>query len=374
MRKTNVTVVFGTRPEIIKLAPIILNLTDEKSVNLNTVYVTQHGKVVEEILKIFKITKYSICEVNRENETLIELSAKLIENLTHHINRNNTDILIIQGDTTTALCAAYVAFLNQIQIYHIEAGLRTFDNLNPFPEEVNRRLISVMSSFHFAPTDKAKKNLLREGISEDRIKVIGNTVIDAALKIQKYNRVKFLKYIEVFLKNYPKFILVTCHRRENWETGLDQLMEGIFKFASAENSIGIIFVTHLNPKLQNKVKHKFKTLANVSVLPPLNYAEFQRLLSMTELVITDSGGIQEEAPVYGKFSLVARNATERIESQEQGYSDILMDDPVAISAQISDVMDKINLNKLNIKLIYGDGNSSQRVVDFILKNECDEIS
>ena len=306
-------------------------------------------------------------ELMRTNQSLNLLSSRIISRTDQYLQENKTDIVVVHGDTTTAMSTSLAAFHNRIPVAHVEAGLRTGDINSPFPEEFNRKCISTIASYHFTPTELSKQNLLAEGKSEQMVYNVGNTVVDALVTMkQLINGVKaaklskfFEKLIDIRIDKDP-FVLVTGHRRENFGLGIKNICEAIKKSALEHKDISFIYPVHLNPNIEKPVNKILEPIKNVYLIPPLEYSKFVFLLQHCLFVLTDSGGIQEEAPTLGKYVLVMRDATERPEAVELGISKVIGSG----YREICDSLDEIISNKNfthNVPNPYGDGKSSMKI-------------
>ncbi|HLB55891.1 MAG TPA: UDP-N-acetylglucosamine 2-epimerase (non-hydrolyzing) [Coxiellaceae bacterium] len=348
--------VFGTRPEAIKLCPLILYL--KKIAHVEVCITGQHKELIEPILTLFQITPNYDLALLQPNQALSDLSARCIQAISTIYQAVQPDCVIVQGDTTTSMCAALSAFYQKIPVAHVEAGLRTYELYSPFPEEINRQIISRIAHYHFVPTERNKNNLITEGCDPKNIFVTGNTGIDALLWILKNKTVSVDSIID--LKN-KKLILVTGHRREHFGLPFEQLCYGIKKIAEAFPDVVIVYPVHLNPNVQKPVQKILNELNNVKLIPPLNYPDFVALMSKASLILTDSGGVQEEAPSLNVPILVMRDATERQESVEQGFSFLVGTD----SQKIFNFAKKCLLEKDFYQPIggnpYGDGKAVEKI-------------
>lgn len=311
--------VFGTRPEAIKMAPVIRELVLHSDQFISKVCVTaQHRDMLDQVLRLFHIKPDYDLNVMQTNQTLIGITTAILEGLEPILRVEQPDWILVQGDTTTVVAASLASFYAQIKVGHIEAGLRTHDKTQPFPEEVNRRIVSVLADKHFAPTEWAAANIRREGVPDDQIMVTGNTVIDA---IQWAVAMPF-KPEHTVLNSLPigekRIILVTAHRRENFGQGIEEICAGLKALAQANTGVHIVYPVHLNPNVQEPVYRLLGSTHNITLLPPLDYQPLIWLMKQSYFIITDSGGIQEEAPGLGKPVLVLRNSTERPEGVEAG--------------------------------------------------------
>jgi len=366
--------VFGTRPEAIKMAPVI-NIFKGFSSNFETfVAVTaQHREMLDRVLSLFEIIPDYDLDLMAPNQTLESLTGKVLIGISEVLSTLNPDLLLVQGDTTSTYAAALAAFYKKIPIGHIEAGLRTNNIYSPFPEEINRRMTTSMTSFHFPPTNQSKQNLLDEGVIDNVIKVVGNTVIDALLTVS--NKIEFdsSRFDNFFSNkynihfNHKKTILVTGHRRESFGDGFENICNAI-KHIVENNNVQIIYPVHLNPNVQEPVSRILSNIENVYLIPPQDYVPFIYLMKKAYVILTDSGGVQEEAPSLGKPVLVMRDNTERPEGIDAGTARLVGTDLEIIISQVERLLNqKTEYNKM-AKAVnpYGEGKASQNIYNFIL--------
>lgn len=320
MEKTKILTVFGTRPEVIKMAPVVKELKNNKDQFVYRVCITaQHRQMIDSLLALFDIHGDYDLNIMAPNQTLEHITTTILARLGEIIDLERPDWLIVQGDTTTAMAASLAAFYKKVKIAHVEAGLRTGNKNHPYPEEVNRKIIDSLGDIFFAPTNGAKHNLLREGVAEEKIEVTGNTVIDALLDIAGRGFDPKGTILENIPLNGRKLILVTAHRRENHGSPLQNICEAIREIASRyRDRVCFVYPVHLNPNVQQSVYVTLKGIDNIFLTPPLGYASFVHLMKKAYLILTDSGGLQEEAPSLGKPVLVLRETTERPEAVEAG--------------------------------------------------------
>lgn len=361
--------VFGTRPEVIKMAPVIKELRKHPDECICRVCVTaQHRQMIAPLLKLFDIKPDYDLNIMQENQSLEHITITVLAQLGEIIKQEKPDYLAIQGDTTTAMAASLAAFYQKVKIAHIEAGLRTWNKLQPYPEETNRKIIDAVSDLCFAHTEQAKQNLLREGIPEENIEITGNTVIDALLDIE--GREFDLKgtVLENIPFNEKKVILVTAHRRENFGQPLVNICKAIKEIALRYPDAYIVYPVHLNPNVQKPVYSMLKGIENVLLIEPLGYEYFVQLMKRVYLILTDSGGLQEEAPSLGKPVLVLREVTERPEAVEAGTSQIVGTQPEKIIDQTMKLLEDGSEYERMSKAInpYGDGKASERIVSRLL--------
>jgi len=374
MEKINILIAFGTRPEGIKLAPVIKLIEKKKDkFNLKVCSTGQHKEMLGQVLDIFEIKPDIFLDLMTENQTLSLLSSKIFKNMGRVISDINPDVVLVQGDTTTAFLTSLIAFYGKIKIGHVEAGLRTYDKYNPFPEEINRQLISRIADFNFAPTKKSFSNLISEGIDLKTIFMTGNTIIDSLMLItDKIERNKYeVSSNEIFKKlNNHKNILVTMHRRESFGKDLENVCYALKAIASKYNDIRIVYPVHLNPNVRKPVFKILKGIDNIILTEPLDYISFIWLMHESFFIITDSGGIQEEAPTFRKPVLVIRNKTERTESTDIGISKLIGTSIDSILYNAAKLIDDKNIyDKMTAYTNpYGDGKASEKIIDIIYNN------
>lgn len=372
MVKKRILVVIGTRPEAIKLAPVCHALRKRRDLFEVKICVTgQHREMLYQAMEHFEIEPDFDLKLMERDQSLFGLSASLISNLDRVLDDFRPDMIIVQGDTTTAFVSGLAGYYNRIQVGHVEAGLRTSDKFAPFPEEMNRRLLTVLADHHFAPTEGAKEALLRENVTESSILVTGNTVIDALLFTLKKisHKPPTIEGLEAVLAGDQKIILVTGHRRENFGEGLKNICEAIRRIALEHEEVIFIYPVHLNPNVQGPVYSLLGEIPNVHLVPPLSYLPFVRLMSAAYIILTDSGGIQEEAPSLGIPVIVMRDKTERPEAVEAGAAVIAGSDRDTIMDKIATLItDRNRWEKMSkVRNPFGDGKAADRIVDYIEK-------
>jgi UDP-N-acetylglucosamine 2-epimerase (non-hydrolysing) len=353
-------IVFGTRPELIKLAPIITLANDSSDTQLHVCFTGQHPDLVIPLASALNIMIHTQLSLKDTHGDLSLLSAQVIENLKPIMLNEQPDFCVVQGDTTSTLCGALSAFYHEIPVVHVEAGLRSGSIREPFPEEINRRLIAQLATVHFAPTEHDANNLYQSGISK-HIVTVGNTVVDAVRQIQNtYSGDARLPS----LSPDKQTIVVTCHRRENWGSGMRRLCDEL-KMLVCTQPVQIVFVCHANPTLQAKAHEFLGEHSSIFIMPPILYPQFIQLMQASDIIITDSGGIQEEAPILGKPVLVFRNTTERIQGIQSGQAHCVS------SGTLSQMVVKLlnNSDQYRImaqeKSVYGDGNAAQRILKYL---------
>jgi UDP-N-acetylglucosamine 2-epimerase (non-hydrolysing) len=371
--------VFGTRPEAIKLAPVINRLRLRRQEFQLIVCVTaQHREMLDHVLDLFEIQPDYDLNIMENDQSLFDVTVKGLRRLEKVLKKEKPDIVLVQGDTTTTLVASLAAYYLKIKTGHIEAGLRTEDRFNPFPEEINRKITDCLADFYFAPTEKAKENLIKEGVDERKIFVTGNTVVDALLmtvekqkdkRIQESFERKFLNNYGLSLNN-QKLILVTGHRRESFGKDLESICQGLKKLAQSNHNLQIIYPVHLNPNVQKPARKILEKVSNIHLIEPLDYSSFVWLMNRAHLILTDSGGIQEEAPSLGTPVLVMRKKTERPEGISAGTAKLVGTESETIFSKTMELLDDGKSYKTMSKAVnpYGDGKASERIID-ILRNE-----
>jgi UDP-N-acetylglucosamine 2-epimerase (non-hydrolysing) len=355
--------VYGTRPEAIKLAPVILSLQGSLDFQLSTCVTAQHREMLDQINQLFGIKPDFDLDLMEESQSLHDLSARILTGVTAVIEKINPDWILVQGDTTTAMVTSLAGYYQKIRVGHIEAGLRTKIKWEPFPEEINRRIIDVIADLHFVPTELAREHLLNEGVSPNHIVITGNTIVDALNLIAKKEfKVEGSKLAALPLGK--KIVLVTAHRRENIGKPLENICLAIARLADTYVDSHFVFPVHRKPEVDYMVRSLLGDYSGVTLLPPLDYHSFIFLLTKCYFVMTDSGGIQEEAPTCGKKVLVLRNTTERPECVESGFAKVIGTESNRIVAEVSILLndpDFLKLSKGNNP--YGDGKASQRIIE-----------
>ena len=368
MEKLKVMTIFGTRPEAIKMAPVILELEKFSDKIQTTVAVTaQHREMLDQVLKLFKIRPNYDLNIMSAGQTLFDITSRALLGLNKILEEVKPDIILVHGDTTTTFAGALAAYYHQISVGHVEAGLRTGNKFSPYPEEMNRKLTAALTDLNFAPTDTAKKNLLREGISDEKIFVTGNTVIDALYKTVR-NDFTFSDELLNGIDYDKKIILVTTHRRENWGEPLRNVYKALKKLVEEFSDVEIIFPVHKNPIVRDVVNEELGNLPRVHLTDPLDYEPFANLMSRVKLILTDSGGVQEEAPALGKPVLVLRDTTERPEAVNAGTVKLIGTEfeKVYENAKLL-LTDSAEYKKMSEAVNpYGDGIAAKRIVQAIL--------
>lgn len=372
-----VMTVIGTRPEAIKMAPVIKTLKDYSEEVESVVCVTaQHREMLDQALKIFEIVPNYDLNLMNPNQTLSLLTANILTALDKVITLEKPDWVLVQGDTTTAMVASLVAYYHRIKLGHVEAGLRTNDKFQPFPEEINRRIADILADAYFAPTQKSRMSLLKEGIHSESIVVTGNTVIDALMMISRRVADRPLaSRISTSIEN-RLLILVTVHRRESFGKPLENVCKALAKIAfSCQDKIQIVYPVHLNPNVRKTVYETLGGIPNISLIEPVDYETLVSLMSKAYLIMTDSGGIQEEAPSLRKPVLVLRDVTERPEAIEAGAAKLIGTDADRIYAEAIRLIEEPDSYYQMSHVInpYGDGQAAQRIVQFLLGQPIEEF-
>lgn len=365
---TTFLLVIGTRPEAIKIAPLYLELKKSKSNKVYLLTTGQHKEMVYQVLDFFSIKPDYDLGLMRKNQNHIDLLARILSGVNKIVSKTKPNYIVVQGDTSTVLGASIVSFLNKIKLVHLEAGLRSFNMLEPFPEEMNRVITSKISDIHLAPTKAALKNLLNEGIPKNKIHLVGNTVIDALLYgnhiLSKKHMIKDLTKQFSFLGNGKKTILLTCHRRENFGLPLRNILEIVKKIAEQRHdSVNICFPVHPNPNVKKVVYELLNSIPNVFLFQPVSYPELIFLMNRSYFILTDSGGIQEEAPTFGKPVLVLRNVSERMEGVEAGNAKLVGTNKNLIFSELTKLLDDKEYYKSFSKANnpYGNGKASKMI-------------
>jgi UDP-N-acetylglucosamine 2-epimerase (non-hydrolysing) len=361
--------VFGTRPEAIKLAPVILRARERAAeFDVHVCVTAQHREMLDQVLELFGITPDVDLNLMQPNQTLPELTANVITSLAPVLAAERPDWVLVQGDTTTVWTAALAAFYQNILVGHVEAGLRTFDKRQPFPEEINRRLCTQLTDLHFAPTEFGRRNLLHEHVPEERIVVTGNTVIDALLWVLariKSNPPAGVTEIQNWAASQigdRRMVLITGHRRESFGPGFENICRAILRLAQSFADTHWVYPVHMNPNVQEPVRRLLGSRPNLHLLPPQPYAPFAWLMQRSALILTDSGGIQEEAPSLGKPVLVMRNRTERPEGVEAGVVKLVGNDEHRIVNGVTAALMDERVPPAT-RNPYGDGNAATRILD-----------
>jgi UDP-N-acetylglucosamine 2-epimerase (non-hydrolysing) len=362
-------VVFGTRPEAIKVAPVIAELRKvAREVQTCVVVTAQHRSMLDQVMEVFAITADYDLNIMQPNQTLADITIRAISGLDSILQRENPDMVLVQGDTTTAFAGGLAAFYRRIPVGHIEAGLRTRDKYNPFPEEINRQLLDVVSDVCFAPTERSRHALLSEGIPAERILVTGNTVIDALLTVAgRTHEFNSPLLRQITFNSGRKTLLVTAHRRESFGAPLRNICFALRELLARYPELQLVFPVHLNPEVRQTVGSILGETERAWLLDPLDYLDFVHLMNACDLVVTDSGGIQEEAPALGKPVFVIRETTERPEALEAGTARLVGTSGTNIVSAVSNVLDNPEEYACMSHAAnpFGDGHAASRIVAFV---------
>lgn len=367
MSKIKVLTVFGTRPEAIKMAPLVKELEKYPETFESIVCVTaQHRQMLDQVLTLFNIKPDYDLDIMKPNQDLWTITSDVLLLMKDVFEKAKPDIVLVHGDTTTSMAAALSAFYARTPVGHVEAGLRTFDKHYPFPEEINRVFADAVCTYHFAPTETSVENLVKSAIPKEHIYKTGNTVIDALLHTVENNKID-LNYIG--LNPELKTILLTSHRRENFGEPIKNICKAVLKLVEDNKDIQVVYPVHLNPNVQKPVKELLGGKERIHLIEPMEYAPFSSLMKEAHLIMTDSGGVQEEAPSLGKPVLVLRTTTERPEAVEYGTVKLVGTDTDVIVKEVQNLLDNESEYKKMSEAInpYGDGLASQRIVDAIRK-------
>ncbi|MDO4710997.1 MAG: UDP-N-acetylglucosamine 2-epimerase (non-hydrolyzing) [Peptostreptococcaceae bacterium] len=367
MKKIKVLSVFGTRPEAIKMAPLVLEFENHSEIESKVLITAQHREMLDQVLNIFEIEPDYDLDLMKHGQTVTDITTRVLQGVGEVLDEYRPDLLLVHGDTTTTFAAALAAFYHQVPVGHVEAGLRTWNIYSPYPEEMNRQLTGRLSTYHFSPTEQNRKNLLIENVADDHIIVTGNTVIDALYHVIK----KEYDFEDEALKNIDfhkeRVILLTCHRRENWGRPMQEIFGAVRQIAQEYPSYRVVFPMHKNPKIREIAYDIFDGQHNVTLIEPLEYEPFAKLMGSSYLILTDSGGIQEEAPGLGKPVIVLREETERPEAVDAGTVMIGGTDKECLYQKIKMLLDDEGSYRKMAQANnpYGDGRASRRIVEYI---------
>ena len=365
--KKKVIVIFGTRPEAIKMAPLVKELEKREGLDVKVCVTAQHREMLDQVLDYFEIKPNFDLNIMKERQSLSSIPSRVLEGLDDIFINEKPDMILVHGDTSTTFSAALAAFYNKISVGHVEAGLRSFNKYFPFPEEMNRKLTGALADLHFSPTKNSKNNLLREGVDEERIFITGNTVIDAMAHTVNDNYVFENKELNNINFEDKKVIMITAHRRENWGKGIENICKALLEIVNKNEDVELVYLVHLNPIVKDVVYSKLGNHERIHLLSPLDTQETHNLMNKCYLVMTDSGGLQEEAPHLGKPVLVLRDVTERPEAVEAGTVELVGTDTdkIILSAQKL-ISDEEHYEKMSKAINpYGDGLASVRISDII---------
>jgi UDP-N-acetylglucosamine 2-epimerase (non-hydrolysing) len=369
--------VFGTRPEAVKMAPIVKLLARTAGIESRVCVTAQHRQMLDQVLRLFEIKPDYDLDLMRDDQSLAQLSAAIFTNLDPVFEDFKPDWVLAQGDTTTVAITSLLAYYHRIKFGHVEAGLRTHNKWQPFPEEINRRVAGVIADLHFAPTEWSKQNLLREGVTENIIKITGNTVIDALQFVSTQPEPREITQLTTRLlrrENHPprndikKLILVTAHRRENFGEPMENICRALLELANC-GDVEIVYPVHLNPNVQEPVNRLLKDVEHITLLPPLDYLPLVHLMKHAALILTDSGGIQEEAPAFGIPTLVLRDVTERPEGVEAGTLKLVGTETSLIVQEAKRLLEGKSAYAEMSKAVnpYGDGHAAEKIIQSLLQ-------
>ncbi|MDT8444693.1 MAG: UDP-N-acetylglucosamine 2-epimerase (non-hydrolyzing) [Desulfuromonadales bacterium] len=371
--KKKILSVFGTRPEAIKMAPVVKELIKYSEMFDSRVCVTaQHRQMLDQVLDLFEIKPEYDLDIMKTGQSLTDVTCNVLQGLAPVLENFRPDVVLVHGDTTTTMAASLAAYYQKIAVGHVEAGLRTGDIYSPWPEEMNRRLVGAITRYHFAPSISSRRNLLSEGVAEEDVVVTGNTVIDALLGVVERVRrdTKLQRQMDerfTFLDPFKRLILVTGHRRENFGVGFEQVCHALKELCNLHADVEILYPVHLNPNVQEPVKRILGSHQNVHLVEPQDYLPFVYLMDRSYLIITDSGGVQEEAPSLGKPVLVTRNTTERPEAVTAGTVKLVGSNANKIVSETTQLLrdDKAYDAMSLAHNPYGDGKAAERIIEFL---------
>ena len=364
MRKIKVMSIFGTRPETIKMAPVVHELEKREEIESIVCVTAQHREMLDQVLKALKVKPDYDLNIMKQGQTLSDITTRALQGLEDVIKEVKPDIILVHGDTTTTFAGALAAFYQQVAVGHVEAGLRTYNKYSPFPEEMNRQFVGIVSDMNFAPTERSKNNLLREGKKEETIYVTGNTAIDALnLTVDEEYSDEITEWI-----GDDRLIVLTAHRRENLGEPMYRMFKAIRRIIDKYDDVKMVYPVHLNPLVVKAANEVFGDSEKIKLIKPLEVVEFHNLLSRSYLILTDSGGIQEEAPSLGKPVIVLRDTTERPEGIDAGTLKLAGTEEETIYQMVDELLsDSMEYEKMSkASNPYGDGHASERIVDAII--------
>lgn len=367
--KKKVLIVFGTRPEAIKMAPLIKKIDASLPLKAIVCVTAQHREMLDGVLQLFKINPQYDLDLMSQKQSITDLTTGILNKMKTVLDKEKPDLVLVHGDTTTTFASALAAFYRMIPVGHIEAGLRSGDIYSPYPEEMNRRITSAIATLHFAPTEENKLNLLRCGVNAEQIFVTGNTVIDALYEVIRTDFNFPEPWLNGFNFNHQKIILLTAHRRENWGESLQNIFEAVKNILKGNPDTELIFPVHLNPAVREPACKALGPVPRAHLTPPLDYETFVNLMARCYLVLTDSGGIQEEAPALGKPVVVLRRETERPEAVLAGTVKVAGVEPEKIYQLTHELLNNPEEYEKVARAVspYGDGKAAERIVDALLK-------
>lgn len=361
-----VALIFGTRPEAIKMAPVYYQLK-KMDFDVKILSTGQHKEMLDQVLNLFEITPDYDLKIMKQGQELSELTSRLIQKVDKVVKDEKFDYILVQGDTTSAFVGALVGYYNQIPVGHIEAGLRTGDIYSPFPEEANRKLIGNIVDIHFAPTEVNCNNLLREGYCNSKIQKVGNTVIDSLYWVKENKATDLQKIKEKYNLNDKKYILITMHRRENWGKPMENVLKAVRKYLEEKEELYLVFPMHLNPVVRESIHKTLDGFERKILLDPLEYLEFIAVMDGAHYIMTDSGGVQEEAPSLGKPTLVLRDTTERPEAIKAGTAKLVGTSTENVYKHMRLLEGEFYHKMSKANNPYGDGKTSQKIGNYLKK-------
>jgi UDP-N-acetylglucosamine 2-epimerase (non-hydrolysing) len=362
--KIKIMTIFGTRPEAIKMAPLVKGLEKAEGIESLLTVTAQHREMLDQVLELFQLEADYDLDIMKSGQTLTDITVRVLKGLESVLRETAPDMVLVHGDTSTTFVAGLAAYYQQIQVGHVEAGLRTYNKYSPFPEEMNRHLTGALADLHFAPTAESKENLLRENVSKDKVFITGNTVIDALLRtVDSSYQFKNRLLNQIDFKD-KKIILLTAHRRENLGRPMENIFKGVREVVEENQEVEVVFPVHLNPRVREIVDKVLSGMDRVHLIEPLDYQPFANLMARSYLVMTDSGGVQEEAPGLGKPVLVLRDTTERPEAVNAGTVSLVGTDTELIVKRANRLIrdDTAYQKMANAVNPYGDGKAVQRIV------------
>ncbi len=368
MKKLKVMTIFGTRPEAIKMCPLVKKLEEYKEIESKVCLTAQHREMLDMVVKLFDVKPDYDLNVMQHGQTITDITVKVLKGLEEVLNKEKPDIVLVHGDTSTTFVGALAAFYQKIKVGHVEAGLRSGNIYSPYPEEMNRKLTSNLANINFAPTEGNYNNLIKAGVDKKDIFITGNTVIDALLSVVKEDYVFENDLLNNIDYKNKKVVVMTCHRRENWGKPMEDIFTGVKELCEENKEIEVVFPVHLNPKIKELANNILGDKDNIHLIEPLDYEPFVNLLNKAYLILTDSGGIQEEAPSLGKPILVMRTETERPEAEQAGTVKVIGVTKENIKAEANLLLNNDNEYKKMENAVnpYGDGTAAQRTVEALL--------
>lgn len=365
MKKLKVMTIFGTRPEAIKMAPLVKELQRAEEIESILCVTAQHRQMLDMVLDLFELKPDYDLNIMQHGQTISDITVKVLKGLESVLQEVKPDLVLVHGDTTTTFIGALACFYQQIPVGHVEAGLRSGNIYSPYPEEMNRRLTGALTRLHFAPTEGNVRNLLKEGIDKENIFITGNTVIDALLQVVREDYVFANPLLNEIDYANKKVLVLTCHRRENWGKPMEDIFHAVVEILQDHKDVEVVFPVHLNPQIRHLAEEIMGDVEGIHLIEPLDYEPFVNLLNKAYLILTDSGGIQEEAPALGKPILVLRTETERPEAVEAGTVKVVGVDKNKIISETNLLL--LNrehyLHMANAVNPYGDGRASKRIVE-----------